>query len=38
MAEHSHGTKYTPWKIGDKVWLSAKNLIIPIPKKKLGPK
>jgi hypothetical protein len=38
MAERSHGTKYTPWKIGDKVWLSAKNLIIPILKKKLGPK
>jgi hypothetical protein len=30
--------KVYPWKIGDKVWLSAKNLIIPIPKKKLGPK
>jgi hypothetical protein len=38
MAEHSHGVKYTPWKVGDKVWLLAKNLIIPIPKKKLGPK
>jgi hypothetical protein len=38
MAERSHGVKYTPWKAGDKVWLSAKNLIIPIPKKKLGPK
>jgi hypothetical protein len=25
-----------PWKVGDKVWLSAKNLIILIPKKKLG--
>jgi hypothetical protein len=36
MAEWSHGVKYTPWKVGDKVWLSAKNLIIPIPKKKLG--
>jgi hypothetical protein len=35
MAEQSHGVKYTPWKVGDKVWLSAKNLIIPIPKKKL---
>jgi hypothetical protein len=38
MAERSHGVKYTPWKVGNKVWLSAKNLIIPIPKKKLGPK
>jgi len=38
MAERSHGVKYTPWKVGDKVWLSAKNLIVPIPKKKLGPK
>jgi len=38
MAKQSHRVKYTPWKIGDKVWLSAKNLIIPIPKKKLGPK
>jgi hypothetical protein len=37
MAEHSHGTKYTPWKIGNKVWLSAKNLIVPVLKKKLGP-
>jgi hypothetical protein len=35
MAECSHGMKYMPWKIGDKVWLSAKNLIIPIPNKKL---
>jgi hypothetical protein len=26
MAERSHGVKYTPWKVGDKVWLSAKNL------------
>jgi hypothetical protein len=38
MAEQSHRVKYTPWKVGDKVWLSAKNLIVPIPKKKLGPK
>jgi hypothetical protein len=38
MAKRSHGVKYTPWKVGNKVWLSAKNLIIPIPKKKLGPK
>jgi hypothetical protein len=38
MAERSHGVKYTPWKTGDKVWLSAKNLIVPILKKKLGPK
>jgi hypothetical protein len=38
MAEHSHRVKYTSWKVGDKVWLSAKNLIIPILKKKLGPK
>jgi hypothetical protein len=38
MAECSHGTKYTPWKIGNKVWLSAKNLIFPILKKKLRPK
>jgi len=27
-----------PWKVGYKVWLSAKNLIVPIPKTKLGPK
>jgi hypothetical protein len=38
MAEQSHGVKYMPWKVGDKVWLSAKNLIVPIPKKKLRPK
>jgi hypothetical protein len=38
MAERSHRVKYTLWKIGDKVWLLAKNLIVPIPKKKLGPK
>jgi hypothetical protein len=38
MAEQSHGVKYTPWKVSDKVWLSAKNLIVPTPKKKLGPK
>jgi hypothetical protein len=38
MAERSHRIKYTPWKMSNKVWLSAKNLIVPIPKKKLGPK
>jgi hypothetical protein len=38
MAEHSHGIKYIPWKVADKVWLSEENLIIPIPKKKHGPK
>jgi hypothetical protein len=38
MAEQHHGTKYVPWRVGNKVWLSAMNLIIPIPKKKLGPK
>jgi hypothetical protein len=38
MAERSHGVKYIPWKVGDKVWLSAKNLIVPIPKRKLEPK
>jgi hypothetical protein len=38
MAEQSYGVKYTPWKVGNKVWLSAKNLIVPIPKKKLRPK
>jgi len=38
MAERSHGVKYTPWKVGDKVWLLAKNLIVPILKKKLRPK
>jgi hypothetical protein len=36
MAEQSHGVKYMPWRVGDKIWLSAKNLIVPIPKKKLG--
>jgi hypothetical protein len=38
MAERTHGKKYTPWKIGDKVWLSGKNLITPLPSKKLAPK
>jgi hypothetical protein len=38
MAERSHGKKYTPWKIGDKVWLSGKNLITPLPSRKLVPK
>jgi hypothetical protein len=38
MAQRTHGKKYTPWKIGDKVWLSGKNLITPLPSKKLVPK
>lgn len=38
MAEQTHGKKYTPWNIGDKVWLSGKNLITPLPSKKLVPK
>jgi hypothetical protein len=38
MAKQSHRVKYTLWKISNKVWLLAKNLIVPIPKKMLGPK
>jgi hypothetical protein len=30
--------KFIPWKQGDKVWLSAKNLMVPVPSKKLAPK
>jgi hypothetical protein len=38
MAERSHGKKYIPWKIGDKVWLSANHLLTHFPSKKLAPK
>jgi hypothetical protein len=38
MAARSFGKKFEPWKVGEKVWLSAKNLISALPSKKLAPK
>jgi hypothetical protein len=38
MATQSYGKKFEPWKVGEKVWLSAKNLISALPLKKLTPK
>ena len=38
MAERTFGRKYQPWKVGDKVWLSAAHLITHFPSKKLAPK
>jgi len=38
MAACSFGKKFEPWKVGEKVWLSAKNLISALPSKKLAPK
>jgi len=38
MAARSYGKKFEPWKVGEKVWLSAKNLISALPSKKLAPK
>jgi len=38
MATQSYGKKFEPWKVGEKVWLSAKNLISALPLKKLAPK
>lgn len=36
MAERSRKKKYCPWKIGDKVWLSAANLLTTLPSRKLA--
>ena len=30
--------RFSPWKVGDKVWLEATNLQIPYPSRKLAPK
>ena len=30
--------RFSPWKVGDKVWLEATNLWIPYPSRKLAPK
>jgi hypothetical protein len=38
MAAQSYGKKFEPWKVSEKVWLSAKNLISTLPLKKLAPK
>jgi hypothetical protein len=38
MADRTFHSKFIPWKVGDKVWLSAKNLMVPVPSKKLAPK
>jgi hypothetical protein len=40
MADRTFHSKFVPWKVGDKVWLSAKNLqvVVPVPSKKLAPK
>ena len=37
MMERS-SRKFSPWKVGDKVWLEATNLRIPYPSRKLVPK
>jgi hypothetical protein len=37
MMERS-SRRFTPWKVGDKVWLEATNLRIPYPSRKLAPK
>jgi hypothetical protein len=37
MMERS-SRKFSPWKVGDKVWLEATNLRIPYPSRKLAPK
>ena len=31
-------TKFTPWKVGDKVWLEGRNLLLHYPTKKLAPR
>jgi hypothetical protein len=38
MAERTHQKKFVPWKLGDKVWLSAAHLITRLPSRKLAPK
>jgi hypothetical protein len=38
ITDQSFGKKFKPWKISEKVWLSAKNLISTLPSKKLAPK
>jgi hypothetical protein len=37
MSDRTHGQKYRPWKVGDKVWLSANHLLTQLTKK-LAPK
>ena len=37
MTERS-SRSFSPWKVGDKVWLEATNLRIPYPSRKLAPK
>jgi len=32
------GTKFTPWKVGAKVWLDSRNLKINFPSRKLAPR
>jgi len=38
MAERTHSARFIPWKIRDKVWLSAGHLLIKLPSRKLAPK
>jgi len=38
MSDRTRHSNFKPWKIGDKVWLSGKNLITHFPSKKLAPK
>jgi hypothetical protein len=38
MADRNFHSTFKPWKVGDKVWLSAAHLIIPLPSRKLAPK
>ena len=37
IREHST-QRFTPWKVGDKVWLEATNLCLCYPSRKLSPK
>ena len=38
MADRNFHSSFTPWKEGDKVWLSGSHVTVPFPSKKLLPK
>ena len=38
MMKEQITTKFTPWKVGDKVWLEGRNLCLHYPAKKLAPR